>query len=323
MDKLAEKSFKERLGEMNESKLHAYVLSLVKNICLAVDKENLNSTENTNSRKIFARENPADIAILSDPVVVAFNSQIKFLGHMLPSFFQKCASDLASKTIGWAYENRAHVGRGGTRIADLLKDQPLENLSKFVDAVCKSRLDKIISNTDRDFNFIGSDISEPMYAIDIEFNAITTYEEQYGCYFTADDLTRDGLITHDFSLVLDGAHQAIEFELDKLEKIAYDETTSFKDTLLITAIKVRRNDTPILRVPFKIDGFDSTQNPNIYDIGFRRNLNSSPREGYVLDFENIEALEANSVELRTLSKLVPRHAALKLRGKSVEQDLGM
>lgn len=323
MDKAAEKKFKEFLAEMGERKLHAFVLSLVKKICQEIRSEEFQFVEETHARTLFAGETPLDVTILNDPVVAAFNRQIFYQGQNLPGAFYQATRDLGQKTIGWAFENRPSVGLGGSRIADLLKVNSLEHFSSFVDIVCKSSLEKIISSTDRDFNFIGHDIYAPMYSIDLEFNAITSYQEEYKCYFTADDFSKDGLITHDISLIIDHIHQAIEFELDKLEKISFDESTSFRDTLLITAIKIRRNDTPILEIPFKLEDFDSSVNPNVYDVEFRRNLNSKPRENYVPDYENIKVCEADSSELRTLAKSLPRHAAMKLRGMSVEQDLGM
>lgn len=315
--------FHSKLDEMSERKASLYVIALVRGIAGSLDRGALTSKGIVSQgRALLEGHTQEDAEILEDPVVKAFLRQVQCSKNDVNELSSSCLI-AASKTLGWAYNKLPSVGSGGSDLFAAIKNNSLSPFSNFVSKVCRVGLEKSIASAFKTLNFVDGGSEVDLYGIDLGVNFITAYEEQYQCYFTGDDICRDVLVTHDVNSLLAYIPAALNFELSKLESIQHDDENSMRNTHMFNSVIITRNGVEIVKIPLQVDGYDQAVDPNAYDLKFRRNVNSDPISNYQVDLLSIEVLDASAKELRIFAKSLPRQAALRLRGMSVEQDLGM
>jgi hypothetical protein len=317
-------------NDASQAELDLFHLALMKSICSSFFT-GLGIQESMAMQEFLLGSDQVAASIMSDPVVRTIMNRC-CSGELSYSDISKACTDIKNKSLGQLLNLERSMFSGIPSFRHELQKFGTKNLAEFMDRCCWSSFEEVYKATEKRFNFIESNAkySSSLFDIKLSGNFVFQYVEEWGVNLSGDDNYEDVLVTFEGGSIVSLIKQAIDLELEKLSTIdlsgpanGLPEGLTHRDVTFFTKATICANGADLISIPLSFDGYDPDASPNDLDLSFRAHLSAKGSSAYTLEYEKIEILDPNSSKLIMLARQLPQGSARKLRGASLESDLGM
>jgi hypothetical protein len=209
----------------------------------------------------------------------------------------------------------------GMNLVDAIRKQGDESLRRMVMGVCSRSLDEILEGNRRYTRFVDSPDFENLYTVSLDGNWLGTYMQEYDILTTSDDTTRETYATFSLAAILSDPLTTMEHEMNRIKEIHCDSfDTNFLNTGIFTQINIQSNGKDFISIPLVSEYLPGRDDPSKFEVDRRAAINA---KGYGLDLDAVVAHCGSVKELREVAKILPRQAALRVRGMALEGALGL
>jgi hypothetical protein len=206
-------------------------------------------------------------------------------------------------------------------LVDSIRKQGDESLRRLVMAIGTRSLDDQVAGNLQCSKFVDSDEFTNLYTVSLDGNWLGTYMKEYDILTTSDDTTRDTYATFSLEAILANPLATMEHEMNRIQQIHCDEfNTNYLNTGIFTQINIQSNGKDFISIPLVSEYVPGRDDPSKFEVDRRAAINA---KGYGLDLDAVVAHCGSAKELREVAKILPRQAALRVRGMALEDALGL